>query len=254
MEAKFFDTHFHLDEEDDIQKLVDEAADNGVDWMLSAGAAVGGTSDMLDRIKSFNNVFAAVGVHPHEAEQFDDDIDRYRQWTKQEQVRSVGEIGLDYYYDNSPRERQQKVFRQFLELAVETSLPAIVHIRDAYEDADEILRDVLKGTHPFVVHCFSGTPDWARRFLDQGAMISFTGLVTFKKAENVREALRVVPLDRVMFETDSPYLAPVPHRGRRNQPAYVRHVIERAATEFGVSVDELARVSTANAFRFFRIS
>ncbi len=253
MNPEFFDTHFHLDADDDLTELVEAAAPAGVTRMLAAGAAVGKTAQLLERVEPLPQVFAAAGIHPHEAAAFDGDLVRFREWTLHPKVKAVGEIGLDYHYDHSPREQQQEVFRRFLELAVQEDLPAIVHIREAYDDALALLREVLGGNHPFVVHCFSGTPAWAERFLELGAMISFTGLITFKKADDIRAALRVVPVERLMFETDSPYLAPVPHRGRRNQPAYVRHVVERAAMELGAALDELAAATTANARAFFQV-
>ncbi len=139
-------------------------------------------------------------------------------------------------------------------MARQTALPAIIHVRDAFAEAHELLAGTLAGEHDFVLHCFSGGPAEAEKFLALGGMISFTGLITFKKAETVRAALRVVPLDRLMFETDSPYLAPEPFRGKRNQPAYLGKIIERAAAELNVDVEELSAATTRNARRFFRLT
>ena len=170
-------------------------------------------------------------------------------------VRAVGEIGLDYFYDNSPRQIQREVFSVFLDLANEVGMPAIIHIRDAHEDAYEILEDFCgKWSHsrpPFVVHCFSGDTKWAKRYIDLGGYLSFTGIITFPRAEEIREAMREVPLDHLMFETDSPYLAPVPMRGKRNQPAYLPHIVEYAAEYLGMDADELAATTTSNGIRFF---
>ena len=248
---KIFDTHFHLAANGDLAATVARAAAAGVDRLLVAGAELGCAEAALAQVQPFPGVYAAVGVHPHEAEQCPDDLEPYRRLAAVEKVRAIGEIGLDYYYEHSPRERQRQVFRQFLLLARESGLPAIVHCREAYDDCIAMLEEVLVGEHPFVVHCYSGTPEWAKRFLALGAYISFTGLITFNKADNVRAALRGVPLDRVMFETDSPYLAPTPHRGKPNEPAYMIHIIERAASEYGLEVQEMIDLSTANALRFF---
>ncbi len=258
MPNTFFDTHFHLDEKTDMKAVVSAADEVGVRWMLAAGTSVGRTQEMLDRIAPHPNVYAAVGVHPHEAEQFDGELEPYNAWHAQKQVVAVGEIGLDYFYDHSPRKQQQVVFRQFLDQALALKRPAVIHVREAYDDGYALLKEFSEAWTeeriPFVVHCFSGPPDWAERFLALGGMLSYTGLITFPKAQEIRDSLKVTPLNRVMFETDSPYLAPKPHRGRRNQPAYVVHVVERAAEELGISIDELAFKSTQNALQFYDIS
>ena len=246
-----FDTHFHLDADSDPAAVVDAAAMAGVGRMLAAGAPVGETARLLRQIAPYPEIAAAVGVHPHEAAQFDGDLAPYRRAGGRERVCAVGEIGLDFHYDHSPRDCQQAVFRQFLRLAVELGLPAIVHVREAEDEAVAILDEELKRSHPFVIHCFSGGPELAARMLDLGAVLSFSGLITFKNADNIRAALRCTPLDRMMFETDSPYLAPEPYRGKRNQPAYVVHVIARAAAELGQDPDELTARCTATACRFF---
>ena len=253
MISGIFDTHFHLDPEDDPAGLVGAAGAAGVDYLLAAGAPPTGLGDLLRRLAPFPNVWAAAGVHPHDAKDCPADLAPYRQWLAQPRVRAVGEVGLDYHYNFSPPDVQRDVCRRFLELAVATGQPVILHLREAFDDGYALVRDVLGGRHPFVLHCFSGTPDWAAKFLDLGGLISFTGVITFPKADATRAVLRLVPRERLMFETDSPYLAPVPYRGRRNQPAYLPAVIERAALELDADPAELARVTTANAFRFFRL-
>lgn len=256
--ATLFDTHFHLTDQDDPTQLAAAARKAGVTRMLAAGAAHNKAEWLVEQIAPFPEIYAAAGVHPHEADQFDGQIELYRELcVNGARVQAVGEIGLDYYYDHSDRKVQQKVFSQFLELALDLKMPAIVHIRDAYDDAYSLLKDYAASwepeTQPFVVHCFSGAPAWAERFLDLGGMLSYTGLITFKSATEIRDALKVTPINRMMFETDSPYLAPIPYRGRRNQPAYVAHVLERAAKELETSCTKLAEVTTANANRFFHI-
>ncbi|NQZ67649.1 MAG: TatD family hydrolase [Lentisphaeria bacterium] len=251
--SELFDTHFHLTDTDDISQILINAEENHVHNLLWACSSPDKIANYLEKLAAFSTIYAAVGVHPHDAEKFENNMDQFRTWSEQEQVKAIGEIGLDYHYDHSPREIQKHVLREFLKLAKERDLPAILHIRDAFEDAYDCLKDELSGSHPFVVHCFTGSPEQAHDLLDIGATISFTGIITFKSAAEIREAMKIVPLDRIMFETDSPYLAPIPFRGRPNQPAYVKHVIEFAAETLELSFEELARISTENAKRFFKI-
>jgi TatD DNase family protein len=253
-DCMYFDTHFHLSPTDDLPHLLSQARTAGVTRLLLAGAPVGQMAAYLARIAAHPEIVAAVGVHPHEAADFDGDYAAYAQLSQASQVRAIGEIGLDYHYNHSPAPIQREVLRRFLQLARERGLPAVIHCREAYEDTEAILRDELGGQHRFVVHCFSGTPAWAERFLALGGYLSYTGLITFPKAENVRESLRVTPLDRVFFETDSPYLAPIPHRGKPNQPAFVPLVVARAAQELGQDPTAFAHYSTATAERFFGLS
>jgi TatD DNase family protein len=252
--VKLFDTHFHLTDDDDACELIARAEAAGVGWLTLAGAPAGRMEELLERIRPFPNVYAAVGVHPHDAEKFDDNIALYRQLSDDAQAVAIGEVGLDYFYDTAPKVRQKAVFGAFLDLAAETGQPVVIHCRDAFDDCYELLTSHLPDQHPFVIHCYTGPVEWVERMLAIGGFISFTGIMTFKKAEDVRAAMREVPLDRLMFETDSPYLAPIPFRGKRNEPAYVRHVVEFAAEHLGVAYDELVEKTTQNAFRFYGIS
>lgn len=249
-----FDTHFHLNPEDDLDSMVKRALDKGITRMLVAGSTMSETETMLNRISAYNDIYAAVGVHPHEAKEFDDDISHFRLLAQNSKVKAIGEIGLDYYYDNSPADLQQTVFASFLDLAFETRLPAIVHCRDAFEDCYRLIHQTLRGKLPFVIHCFTGSQDWAQRFMDIGGYLSFNGILTFKKSENIRTVLKGIPLDRLLFETDSPYLAPDPLRGKKNEPANMVYIVERAAAELGMNSNELAEITTNNALRFFEIA
>lgn len=251
----YIDTHFHLEPADDLPALLARAAAAEVAQLILAGGPVGQLPTLLARIAPYPQVFAAIGVHPHEAAQFADaELPAYRELaTTWPRACAIGEIGLDYHYAFSPPQRQREVLGAFLDLAKAAGLPAILHCREAEEDTHALLRERLGGRHPFVVHCFTGTPAWAERFLALGGHLSYTGILTFPKAENVRASLRVTPLDRLMFETDSPYLAPLPHRGRRNEPAFVPLVVARAAQELGLSPEELAARSTAIARQFFQL-
>src|SRR3990172_5527120 len=168
-------------------------------------------------------------------------------------VVAVGETGLDYYYDHSPREVQRRVFTEFIRMARETELPIVVHERDAAQDVADLLRAEGAGKLRGVIHCFTGNYEAARAYLDLGLYISFTGIITFKNAEALRDVVRNLPLERMLVETDSPYLTPVPHRGKRNEPAYVRYVAETVARIKGLSLEEVARVTTQNVRELFGV-
>jgi TatD DNase family protein len=199
-------------------------------------------------------IVGAVGIHPHDtAGASAEDHRRLRALCAVESVVAVGETGLDYHYHHSPPAVQQEQFRHTVRLARDVGLPVIVHCRDAFDDAVAILREEGADAIGGVIHCFTGTARDARLFLDLGLYISFSGIVTFRNAEAVRDAARTVPDDRLLIETDGPYLAPVPHRGRRNEPAFVRHVAECVATVRGVGSDALGILTSRNAARLFRL-
>ena len=230
--------------------------------MLEAGvtryAVIG--SDMpssrhaADYAASHAGCYAAVGIHPHEASGYrEGDLDTLAGWVREEKVVAIGEIGLDYYYDHSPRDVQQKVCELQMELAYRLDMPVCYHVRDAHQDMIDLMkkhRDHLSGG---IIHCFSGSWEIAREYLKMGYYISFAGPVTFKKAPKLQEAAVNVPLDRLLIETDSPYLAPEPVRGRRNEPTNVRHVAEKIAALRGMTLEELAAVTTENALKVYRI-
>ena len=249
-----FDTHFHLLEDDDIEAIHGEANSAGVTRLMLAGAPVNRMEPTLNRIKAYPYIYAAAGVHPHDAHNFDGNISRYEDFLKQTQVVSVGEVGLDYHYMNSDKSTQTKVFSDFLDLANQWKYPVVVHCRDAFEDCYALLERHLAGRSRFVIHCFTGTEEWARRFLDLNGYISFNGIMTFRRSDDIRKVLQKVPIERVLFETDSPYLAPVPHRGKKNRPAYMPYIVNRAAEVLDMPPEELIRVSTANALSFFGIT
>jgi TatD DNase family protein len=248
-----FDTHLHLDADEEYGDLFSAARAVGVRQFLVAGTTLPDSVHAAEVAAAETGVVAAAGIHPHEAGAFHD-IGPFEELCAHPRVVAVGEIGLDYYYDHSPREAQREVFRAFLRLAAKQALPAIIHCRDAYEDCFEILHETLEPDQPFEIHSFTGTPEQAGRLLDMGALLSFNGMITFKRAENIRAAFEVVPLDRLLLETDSPYLAPVPYRGKRNQPAYLPQIATAVARLRGVSPEEVAAVTTANACRFFGLS
>ena len=201
----------------------------------------------------------AAGIHPHEAFTFAGDLAPFKAFADDERFAAVGEIGLDYYYENSDRTVQKKTFQALLALSQELGVPAIIHCRDragkdeAYDELNAILKDTLVGDSRFVLHCFAGNRHWLDKFLCLGAHIGITGIITFPKADNIREVVRLVPLDRLLLETDSPYLAPVPHRGKQNHPKYLLEIAESVAAEKSMNLEELVRQTTSNAFRFFNI-
>ncbi len=249
-----FDTHLHLTDEDDPTAVFAEARAHGVGGFVLAATDPADAARYARIAAVEPGVFSTVGVHPHDAEEIGSDT----AWAADlleafPATVAVGEIGLDYYYNHSPKQAQRAVFEAYLELACERNLPVVVHCRDAYEDCFAILRE-LGGTLPrLVFHSYTGPVDYAREGLALGALFSFNGIAIFPKAENVREVLRQIPVERILLETDSPYLAPPPHRRKRNRPAWVACVADCLAKDMGMSVDELARRTTQNALSFFRL-
>ena len=260
----FVDSHCHLDGpkfETDREDVLARAREASVEHLLLIGNGDGpDTADCaLQLARNYDWMHATVGVHPHEARlATEDNLQRLRTWAEDPKIVAWGEIGLDYWYDHSPRDIQQQVFVRQLDLAKEAQLPIIIHCRpsqksdsDAWDDLFRLLAEHWTGTG--VMHCFTGTEEQARRSLEIGFMLSFAGNVTFPKAQNIRDAALLCPLDRMLIETDSPYLAPVPHRGKRNEPAFVAQTAAYIAQLKSVSAEELGRVTTQNFYRFFRI-
>jgi len=254
--CQLIDTHVHLDHQwfdGERDAVVQRALTAGVAAMVTIGADVGSSEAAVRLAETYPSVYATVGVHPHDASTADDAaFRRLARLAEHPKVVAVGEIGLDYYYDHSPRDVQRDVFVRQLQLARRTGLPFVVHNRDASDDIMAILREHGRGL-PGLLHAFTGSAAMAAECMEMGYYISVGGMATFRNAGAIREAIRDVPLERIVLETDAPYLTPVPLRGRRNEPAYVRHVAEFLAAERGLDVAEVARVTTANARRFFRL-
>ena len=258
----FIDSHAHIDGEEfdaDRDEVVARARAAGVEAILNVGTGDphSGSLERAVRVaESYKNVYAAVGVHPHDARLFDDAAAERLNGIAEGSPRVVawGEIGLDYHYDNSPRETQREVFRRQLRLARAAELPVVIHSREADDETVAILEEEWAGAGlGGVLHCFGGGLLMAERALALGFMISFAGNVTFKKAEPLREVARLVPADRLLVETDCPFLAPVPLRGRRNEPAFVVETARFVAGLRGVTPEELGSVTTENFARLFRI-
>jgi len=250
------DSHCHLDylaRDGDLDAVVERARAGGVSPMLTISTKLREFDIVQGIAETYPDVFCSVGVHPHEAETEPDtataELVRLAAGAK---VIGVGETGLDYFYEHSPREVQQNVFRAHIRASRETVLPLIVHTRDAEDDTIAIMESEMgEGAYPGLIHCFSGTQRLADAALAMGFYISISGIVTFKKAEELRDVVRTVPLDRLLVETDSPYLAPMPHRGKRNEPAFTAYTAAKVAELKGVSSSELAEATTANFRRLF---
>jgi TatD DNase family protein len=258
----FIDSHAHIDGEEfdaDRDEVVRRARESGVCAILNVGTGdphSGSLERAVEVAEKYDGVFAAVGVHPHDARLFDDDAaSRIQRLAKQSsRVIAWGEIGLDYHYDNSPRDVQREVFRRQLRLAREVELPVIIHSREADDDTVNILREELKDSvRGGVMHCFGGSRSRLAGIVELGFMVSFAGNLTFKKAEDLREVARLVPLERLLVETDCPFLTPVPFRGKRNEPARVVEVARYLAQLRQVTLEEMGRLTTDNFARFFAL-
>ena len=251
----FIDSHAHIDGSEfdaDREAVIKRARDAGVSTILNVGTGdphSGALERAVELAEHHDGIYTAVGTHPHDAKLYDDKAEeKIKALIKQSsRVVAWGEIGLDFHYDHSPRDVQREVFRRQLRAARELSLPVIVHTREAEEDTVEILRSEWAGWElPGVMHCFSGSARLAEQCVELGFMISFSGIVTFKKAAELRAVARDLPIERLLIETDCPYLAPVPYRGKRNEPAYVVEVARCLAELRGMSLEEMARATTAN--------
>jgi len=258
----FIDSHAHIDGPEfdtDRDEVLRRARDAGVESILNVGTG-DPHSGAFERAIEFGSkqqsVYTAIGTHPHDANKYDQAAeDKIKTLSSAgERVVAWGEIGLDFHYDNSPREQQIQAFRKQLRAARELDLPVIIHTREAEQETMAILQEVYVGaSRKGVFHCFTGTTELAERGLELGFMISFSGILTFKKAEDLRETARRVPLDRLLIETDCPYLAPIPYRGKRNEPAYVVEVARCLANLHQITVEALAEATSHNFAELFRV-
>lgn len=245
---RWTDNHCHLrGDAEQARATVEEARDAGVERLVDVGTDLASSHAAVERAAVLDGVWATAGVHPHDAA---GGIEGLADLLTRPEVVAVGECGLDYHYDHSPRDTQRAVFAAQIALAHEHGLPLVIHTREAWEDTFTILDREGVPEHT-VMHCFTGGPDEAQASLERGALLSFSGIVTFKTADDLRAAVARCPLDRMMVETDSPYLAPEPHRGRKNRPALVGLVGEAVAAAAGAGVDEVAAATWDNAERFY---
>jgi TatD DNase family protein len=250
------DSHCHLDFEAlsaDLDGVMSRAAAAGVVGMVTISTRVNNFSTYAALAQRFDNVWCSVGTHPHNADQElhiqTEDLVRL---SAHPRCIAIGEAGLDYFYDNAPREAQEIGLRRHIAASRQTGLPLVIHSRAADDDMAAILeQEAGQGAFPFVLHCFTAGMDLAQRALALGGYISFSGIVTFKNAQEIQDVARIVPADRYLVETDAPYLAPIPHRGQSNEPSYVRHTAEKVAELRGLSLEQVGAESTANFGRLF---
>lgn len=250
------DSHCHLDFPDfanELDAVVGRAGEAGVGVMLTICTHLSKFPQVLAVAERFDNVFCTVGIHPHEAgNEVEPTAAQLIELARHPKVVGFGETGLDYYYEHSPRERQKAGFRAHLRAARESGLPVVVHTRDAEADTLEILgQEHAKGPFPGLIHCFSGSTELAQGAVDLGLYVSFSGIVTFKKADALRETAKTVPTERILVETDAPYLAPVPRRGKRNEPAFTAFTAQTVAGLKDMGADAFAKATTDNFFRLF---
>ena len=255
------DSHAHIDFPqfaEDREAMLERARDAGVGTLLAIGTGPG--PEKLDAAiplaEQYDWIYTSVGIHPHEAKEVaPQHLDELARLAQHPKVIAWGEIGLDYFYDHSPRDAQATVFRSQMELANAAKLPIIIHCRDAWDDCLALIEQHWRPTGlAGILHCFTGTLDHAKRGLDMGFLISFAGNSTYPKTQNIREVAKEIPLDRMLIETDSPFLAPQPYRGKRNEPAYVVEVAKTLATVRNLAPEEIAAATAANFRRLFRIA
>jgi len=251
------DTHAHLDLPElahDVPAILDRAAQMGVHEIITIGIDLASSRQAVTLAETFPGVYAAIGIHPHDANQLTPEaLDVFRTLSRHDRVLAIGEIGLDYYRDRQPRAVQRECLRRQLALACEVGLPAVFHVREAHADFLEIVTEYASALKGGVLHCFSGDWEIAVRCLNLGFYLSIPGTVTFSKAEIQQEVVRRAPSDRLLVETDSPYLAPVPYRGKVNEPSFVFYTARKVAELRQIPLEEIARQTTGNAHRIFGI-
>ena len=250
-----FDTHAHLNDEAfdaDRDRLLETFHDAGVGWVLNAGCSLESSRESIALAEKYDWIYASVGSHPDIADEVNDGmLEHYRQMCKHPKVKAIGEIGLDYHYETIHRDEQKRAFRAQMELAQALNMPVIVHERDAHEDGMAIVKAFPGVTGVF--HCYSGSAEMARQLVDLGWYIGFTGVLTFKNARKAVETAASIPLERILLETDCPYMAPEPFRGRRCHPGLLPYMAKKLAEIRGISEEEVIRVTTENARRMYRI-
>ena len=250
-----FDTHAHLNDpafDEDRAELLDTFRDARVGLVLNAGCSLESSKDCIALAERYPWIYASVGTHPDSADEVSEEVlEAYRQMCRHEKVKAIGEIGLDYYYETIPRDVQQRAFRMQMGLAQELDMPVIVHERNAHEDGMTIVKEFPKVKGVF--HCYSGSAEMARQLVNMGWYIGFTGVLTFKNARKAVETAQRIPLERIVLETDCPFMAPEPYRGRRNHPGYLMQMALKLAQIREMDVEDVNRITTENAKRLYRI-
>ena len=251
-----FDTHAHMDDrafDTDREELLRSLPEQGLELVMNPGCSLASSRNASRLSQEYDYLYAAVGSHPDAADEVNEEVlEEYRKLCKlNPKIKAIGEIGLDYHYEDIPRELQLKAFRAQMALAKELGLPAIVHERDAHEDGMAVVREFPEVTGVF--HCYSGSAEMARQLVDKGWYIGFTGVLTFKNARKAVEVAASIPLERIVLETDCPYMAPEPFRGKRNHPGYLYRMAEKLAEIRGMSVEEIHAITVENGRRLYRI-
>lgn len=252
------DSHAHLDDsrfDYDRDMIIKNLKNNGIELVINIGADLKTSIASVSLADKYDNIYAAVGVHPHSAKEMDNStIEILKSFAKRDKVVAIGEIGLDFHYDNSPRDIQRKWFKEQLKLAKEVDLPVIIHTREAAQETFDILKEAQDGSLRGVLHCYSGSVEMALEYIKLGFYISIAGPVTFNNAKVTKEVAKAVPLDKLLIETDCPYLTPMPYRGKRNEPMFTKYVAETIAEIRGITFDELAKATNKNTKELFKIS
>ena len=250
-----FDSHAHLNDEafdQDRAELLETFRDAGVGLVMNAGCSLASSREGIALAEAYPWIYCSVGTHPDTADEVNEEVlEVYRQMCSHPKVKAIGEIGLDYYYETIHRDAQMRAFRMQMQLAEELDMPVIVHERDAHEDGMSIVKEFPKVKGVF--HCYSGSAEMARQLVDMGWYIGFTGVLTFKNARKAVETAASIPLERILLETDCPYMAPEPYRGKRNHPGYLPKMAEKLAQIRGIPVEDVIRVTTENAKRLYLI-
>ena len=253
MKNYLIDTHAHIDMVEDIKNTIEDAIKNNVKKIILPCAYPADIEKVFNIAQNYENVYGMLGVHPTEAKDWDDSLlEKIKHLAKSDKIIGIGEIGLDYYWDKTFAELQKDVFIKQIQLANTLCLPICVHDREAHKDTFDILKTHNK-TSNVIMHCFSGSTEFANECIKEGWYLALGGVVTFKNAVKMKEVAKTIPLDKLLLETDTPYLTPVPFRGKENQPAYVKFVAEEIATLRGISFDEIASVTSSNAEKVFGI-
>ena len=251
------DSHAHLDDEKfeyDRETLIENLKENGIDFVYNIGANLQSSINSVELARKYENIHAVIGVHPHDADTYNDEVEaKLIELSKDKNVRAIGEIGLDFYYDNSPRDIQREVFKRQIELAHKLKLPIVVHSRDAAGETFEIIKEAKEKYSElvFLIHCYSQSVELMYEYMKLGCYIALGGVVTFKNSKISKEVAKEVPIDRLLLETDAPYLAPVPMRGKRNEPMFIKYSAQEIANLREISVEDLIKITDENTKRFY---
>ena len=249
------DTHSHINmiQELSLQGIINNAVNNGIEKIIVPAASVSDLEDVQELVQKYDNVYGLLGIHPSEVKDWKDDLtDKIKEFAKSKKICGIGKIGLDYYWDKSFVDLQKEVFIKQIKLANELNFPISIHDREAHKDTFDILKKYNNGSK-IVMHCFSGSLEFARECIKEGWYIAIGGVVTFKNAQKIKEVAKHIPIERLLLETDAPYLTPVPFRGKENQPAYVKYIAEEIAALRNTTLEEIDKITTENAMDVFNL-